>query len=119
MIDADPDLMAQVVINLLRNAADAATMNGDDPAISITIEALRGGRTRIIVADNGAGVPVDLRHDIFLPFFTTKKTGTGVGLPSSSTATIVKKQLLAWRTTWVRMFSAITLMPISIDEVPV
>ena len=32
---------------------------------------------------------------------------------------MVKKQLWAWRTTWVRMFSATTLMPISIDEVPV
>ncbi len=46
-------------------------------------------------------------------------TGTGVGLPSSSTATIVKKQLLAWRTVCLRMSSATTLMPISIDEVPV
>ncbi|EWS53389.1 hypothetical protein X551_03826 [Methylibium sp. T29] len=45
--------------------------------------------------------------------------GTAVGLPASSTATIVKKQLLAWRTTCVRMFSATTLMPISIDELPV
>jgi len=79
-IDADPDLLAQVVINLLRNAADAATMNGDEPAVWLEIEALRGGRTRIAVADNGAGVPIGLRHDVFLPFFTTKKTGTGVGL---------------------------------------
>lgn len=80
LIDADPDLLAQVVINLLRNAADAATMNGDAPKVALRIEALRSGRTRIEVEDNGAGVPEALRHDIFLPFFTTKKTGTGVGL---------------------------------------
>lgn len=80
MIDADPDMLAQVVINLLRNAADAATMNGDNPRVSLTIETMRSGRTRLLVADNGPGVPEDLRHDIFLPFFTTKKTGTGVGL---------------------------------------
>jgi two-component system nitrogen regulation sensor histidine kinase NtrY len=80
LIDADPDLLAQVVINLLRNAADAATMNGDNPAVSLSIEAMRVGRTRIEVSDNGAGVPEALRHDIFLPFFTTKKTGSGIGL---------------------------------------
>lgn len=80
LIDADPDLLAQVVINLLRNAADAATMHGDRPAVALNIAALRSGRTRITVSDNGAGVPEALRHDIFLPFFTTKKTGTGVGL---------------------------------------
>lgn len=80
LIDADPDLLAQVVINLLRNAADAATMNGDAPAVSLSIEAMRSGRTRIEVGDNGAGVPEPLRHDIFLPFFTTKKTGSGIGL---------------------------------------
>ena len=45
--------------------------------------------------------------------------GTAVGLRSSSTATMVKKQLLTWRTTWVRMSSATTFTPISIDEVPV
>ncbi|MBY8824102.1 sensor histidine kinase [Sphingomonas colocasiae] len=80
LIDADPDLIAQVVINLLRNAADAATMNGDTPEVSLTIEAMRSGRTRIEVGDNGTGVPEALRHDIFLPFFTTKKTGSGIGL---------------------------------------
>lgn len=79
-VDADPDMLAQVVINLLRNAADAATMHGDDPQVSLAIEGLRSGRTMIRVADNGPGVPEALRHDIFLPFFTTKKTGSGIGL---------------------------------------
>jgi hypothetical protein len=45
--------------------------------------------------------------------------GAVTGLPSSSTATMVKKQLLTWRTTLARMSSAITLIPTSIDEVPV
>jgi signal transduction histidine kinase len=40
----------------------------------------RLGRTEIEVADNGAGVPEGLRQDIFLPFFTTRQDGTGVGL---------------------------------------
>ena len=79
-IDADPDLLAQVVINLLRNAADAAECHRDNPEISFGITAISAGRTRIEVADNGPGVPEALRHDIFLPFFTTKKTGNGIGL---------------------------------------
>ena len=48
-----------------------------------------------------------------------RSCGTGTGLRSSSTATIVKKQLLTCRVSCVRMFCATTLMPISIDEVPV
>lgn len=79
-IEADPDLLAQVVINLLRNAADAAELYRDQPEVSLTISLAGAGRTRIEVADNGKGVPEELRHDIFLPFFTTKKTGSGIGL---------------------------------------
>ncbi|MFD2430679.1 sensor histidine kinase [Sphingobium scionense] len=79
-IDADPDLLAQVVINLLRNAADAVECHRDRPEVSLSIAAISAGRTRIEVADNGPGVPEALRHDIFLPFFTTKKTGSGIGL---------------------------------------
>jgi two-component system nitrogen regulation sensor histidine kinase NtrY len=48
--------------------------------VSLSIAAISAGRTRIEVADNGPGVPEALRHDIFLPFFTTKKTGSGIGL---------------------------------------
>lgn len=80
VIDADPDLLAQVVINLLRNAAEAAAAHTETPRVALRIAAMRAGRTMISVADNGAGVPAAVRQDIFLPFFTTRKTGTGVGL---------------------------------------
>ncbi len=80
LIDVDPDLMVQVLINLLRNAADATRGHGEHPAITMTFSATPGGRTQIDVADNGPGVSDTLAQDIFLPFFTTKKTGTGVGL---------------------------------------
>ena len=80
MLDADPDLMSQVLINLLRNAAEAADANSDAPEVQMSFELTKGGRIQIDVADNGAGVPEALRHDIFLPFFTTKVKGTGVGL---------------------------------------
>lgn len=79
-IDADPDLLAQVLINLMRNAAEAARAHSDAPAVSLSFIQTKSRRIQIEVADNGAGVPETLRHDIFLPFFTTKEKGTGVGL---------------------------------------
>ena len=80
MLEADPDLMSQVLINLLRNAAEAARNHAEQPRVSLTFLRTRSGRTQIEVEDNGAGVPEGLRQDIFLPFFTTKAKGTGVGL---------------------------------------
>ncbi|WP_129791975.1 PAS domain-containing sensor histidine kinase [Sphingosinicella sp. CPCC 101087] len=79
-IEADPDLMSQVLINLLRNAAEAARSHSERPCVSLSFGRTRSGRTRIEVEDNGPGVPQGLRQDIFLPFFTTKAKGTGVGL---------------------------------------
>ena len=80
VIDADPDLLCQVLINLLRNAADAARSHVEKPEVRLAFTGLGGGRVRIEVADNGPGVPEALRQDVFLPFFTTKAKGTGVGL---------------------------------------
>jgi nitrogen fixation/metabolism regulation signal transduction histidine kinase len=79
-IDVDPDLMCQVLINLLRNAAEAARSDAEAPAVSLSFALIPGGRVQIEVADNGPGVPESLRQDVFLPFFTTKAKGTGVGL---------------------------------------
>ena len=80
VIEADPNLLFQVLINLLRNAAEAAVGHSDCPEISLSFSLTRGGRTSIEVADNGPGVPESLRQDVFLPFFTTKRNGTGIGL---------------------------------------
>lgn len=79
-LEADPDLMSQVLINLMRNAADAARGHSEAPRVSLAFTRTASGRTQIEVADNGPGVPEALRQDIFLPFFTTKAKGTGVGL---------------------------------------
>lgn len=78
-LDADPDLLAQVVINLLRNASQAMEGHVADPRIVLRI-ASRGELSMIEVEDNGPGVPPGLRQDIFLPFFTTRSQGSGVGL---------------------------------------
>ncbi len=78
-VDADPDLLAQLLINLLRNAAEAVA-GGAAPQVALAAAALKGGRIAIDVTDNGPGIAEDLRQDIFLPFFSTKAEGTGVGL---------------------------------------
>jgi len=79
-LDADPDLVCQVIINLLKNGAEAAREHRPDPAVSLAFGRTVAGRTQIEVADNGPGVPEALAGDIFLPFYTTKAHGTGVGL---------------------------------------
>jgi nitrogen fixation/metabolism regulation signal transduction histidine kinase len=79
-VDADPDLLCQVLINLLRNASEAASGHSERPAVRLSFALSAGGRTQIEVADNGPGVPESLRKEVFLPFFTTKAKGTGVGL---------------------------------------
>jgi two-component system nitrogen regulation sensor histidine kinase NtrY len=79
-LDADPDLLCQVLINLLRNGAEAARAESAAPRLTFAFEETKSGRVQIEIADNGAGVPEALRQDIFLPFFTTKAKGTGVGL---------------------------------------
>jgi two-component system, NtrC family, nitrogen regulation sensor histidine kinase NtrY len=79
-IEADPDLLCQVLINLLKNGAEAARAHTATPRVSLAVQLLAGGQVQIDVTDNGAGVPDSLRQDVFLPFFTTKSQGTGVGL---------------------------------------
>jgi two-component system nitrogen regulation sensor histidine kinase NtrY len=79
ILDADPDLLAQAVLNLLKNGAEAAVGHAAAPRLVLTIARAAGG-VSIRVADNGPGISTDHEGDIFLPFFTTKAAGTGVGL---------------------------------------
>lgn len=77
-LDADPDLLAQVVINLLQNAAQAMAGRAA-PRLQLRLLG-SAGATVIEVEDNGPGIPPGLRQEVFLPFFTTRAEGTGVGL---------------------------------------
>lgn len=79
-LHADPDLLAQALLNLLRNAAQASAPPAGGGNVSLTIRRHAGGAILIDVEDDGAGVPQALRNDVFLPFFTTRSEGTGVGL---------------------------------------
>jgi nitrogen fixation/metabolism regulation signal transduction histidine kinase len=78
-LQADPELLAQALLNLLRNALRVVA-EADQPLIRLAISRERGGRCRIEVRDNGPGIPADKREDIFLPFYTTHRGGSGVGL---------------------------------------
>jgi len=79
---ADPDLIDQVVINLLLNAVDAIK-EVPDPQITIVASTNLNNRTTIEFADNGKGIKQDILDKIFMPFFTSKKTGSGIGLSLS------------------------------------
>ena len=76
---ADRDLLEPVLLNLLRNARQA-TENLDTPSITLRGRLNRRGRVVIEVGDNGPGIPADLVNRIFVPFFTTREGGSGVGL---------------------------------------
>jgi len=79
-LDADPDLMAQVCLNLIRNGATAARNHTADPRVGLKLQPSGDGGARVEIYDNGPGIDPDRREDIFLPFYTTKPDGTGVGL---------------------------------------
>ena len=81
-IDGDAELLAQAVLNLLRNAVRATT-DVSDPVVVLTLAREATSQCRIDVRDNGPGIPEDHREDIFLPFYTTHKGGSGVGLSFS------------------------------------
>ena len=76
---ADQVLLEPVLLNLLRNAWQA-TLNTDNPKIDMRGRFNSRGNVVIDVSDNGPGVPDDLTRKIFVPFFTTKEQGSGVGL---------------------------------------
>jgi two-component system, NtrC family, nitrogen regulation sensor histidine kinase NtrY len=78
-VSVDTDLLDQALINLVRNAMEALR---DTSAGRISLTAFQdsGGHAVIAVADNGPGIPADLREKVFVPFFTTKRQGNGVGL---------------------------------------
>jgi two-component system nitrogen regulation sensor histidine kinase GlnL len=85
------DLLVQVFLNLVKNAAEAVPSQGGEIVLSTAYRhglrlAVPGSPTRlslplmVSIADNGAGIPEDLRPHLFDPFVTTKRNGTGLGL---------------------------------------
>jgi len=77
---ADRQLLEHVLINCLRNAAQACVNDAAAPTVKLSIRPTHSGRHLIDIEDNGLGIPEAIRHDVFLPFFTTKTDGSGIGL---------------------------------------
>jgi signal transduction histidine kinase len=84
-MQADPGQIEMVLINLVKDAKEA--LLGDPattkPRILLKMGTDAKGSPYIVVEDNGPGITPDLMQEIFIPFFTTKQTGTGVGLSIS------------------------------------
>ncbi len=78
-LKADPAHLEQALINLMRNALDASS-GKDDGHIYLKAYIGHGGNLLIDVIDNGTGIPTDKLEQIFVPFYTSKRDGTGVGL---------------------------------------
>lgn len=79
MIKADSNLLEQVLINLFVNAIEAVK-DKSDPRIILSAYLASNNKTVIKIADNGPGMPDELLEKIFIPFFSTKKSGSGIGL---------------------------------------
>ncbi len=88
MVEADPDLVDQALLNLLKNAIEAAEGSAQS-LVSLSAGLDIQGRLVVTVADSGPGLPPELARQIFVPFFTTKPEGSGIGLP------IVRQIMLA------------------------
>ncbi len=78
-LTADPDLIEQVLINLVINAIHAVK-DVENPRIQIMASATSQHHVSISVSDNGYGIKPDNLEQIFVPFFTSKKEGSGIGL---------------------------------------
>ena len=80
-INADKQQIEQVIINLLSNCL-YALVDIDNPQITITL-LQDNNRVHLTISDNGMGVSKEIKDNIFIPYFTTRKDGSGIGLTLS------------------------------------
>ncbi len=81
-IDIDEGQIAQVLLNLIKNAIYAVS-TVQTPKIKIAVNISNNNHPQISVTDNGIGISEELMEQIFIPFFTTKANGSGIGLSIS------------------------------------
>jgi signal transduction histidine kinase len=92
LINADFDNLQQVLLNVLKNALDAACEREDAANVSVRSSYHRHKHAvRIEISDNGPGIPADLQPRIFEPFFSTKPSGIGTGLGLAVSRRIVEQ----------------------------
>ncbi|SFR76647.1 PAS domain-containing protein [Marinobacter daqiaonensis] len=77
---ADPVQVQQVALNLIRNALESTRSAGSRASVEVHARMSGEGTVRIEVRDHGEGLPEDAEQKLFLPFFTTKNEGMGIGL---------------------------------------
>lgn len=118
-IHADKNLIRQVIINIIKNAVESFNKVPDRPVakhrektIQVFAYHYAGTPMRIAISNNGAMIPPIVAADIFVPFFTTKKTGSGIGLSlcrkimqlSGGTINLLRAGTNGWPTTFVLEF---------------
>ena len=82
-INGDETLLTQVLINLIYNAIDALQHKKNERKINITLEYTSQKQIQITVENNGEIIPAEIIDSIFIPFFTTRENGSGIGLSLS------------------------------------
>lgn len=78
-VEVDANLIEQVLINLIVNAIEAVK-DTEQPRVILSAVPLANNKMAVKVSDNGAGISPDVMNNIFIPFFSTKKNGSGIGL---------------------------------------
>ena len=78
IVKTDPNLLRQILINLIKNAVESGSS-----AIGVECRPNAEGRVSLYVSNDGEPIPAEVRSSIFIPFFTTKRSGSGIGLSLS------------------------------------
>ncbi len=120
-VHADKTLIRQVIINIIKNAVESFNKIPEHPVakhrertIQVFAYHYPGTPLRIAISNNGAVIPPIVAADIFVPFFTTKKTGSGIGLSlcrkimqmSGGTINLLNAGTNGWPTTFVLEFNS-------------
>lgn len=83
-VRTDKDLLSHVLINVIKNALESFSAPGEEAEHELRLKLIPGQPDiRLDICNNGEPIPTELREQIFIPFFTTRESGTGIGLSLS------------------------------------
>jgi signal transduction histidine kinase len=97
-LEADERQLTQILINLIKNASEAFSTEQTDKRIELSAGVTKEKVAYIKVSDNGPGIPGDIQKKIFIPFYTTKEGGSGIGLNFA-------RQIMSLHGGYIRMHS--------------